>query len=47
LPGVLRAELIATGRAVERVLMLNHLTSAKKVYLGNSLRGLIEARALR
>ncbi|MBY0225116.1 MAG: aminodeoxychorismate synthase component I [Hyphomicrobium sp.] len=47
LPGVLRAELIATGRAVERVLMLNDLTSAKKVYLGNSVRGLIKARALR
>lgn len=47
LPGVLRAELIATGRAVERVLMLNDLTSARKAFLGNSVRGLIEARALR
>jgi para-aminobenzoate synthetase/4-amino-4-deoxychorismate lyase len=47
LPGVLRAELIATGRAVERVLLLDDLTSAKKAYLGNSVRGLIVARPLR
>ncbi len=47
LPGVLRAELIATGRAVERILLLDDLTSAKKAYLGNSVRGLIVARPLR
>jgi para-aminobenzoate synthetase/4-amino-4-deoxychorismate lyase len=46
LPGVLRAELIAKGRAVERVLQLDDLTSAKKTYLGNSVRGLIVARPL-
>jgi para-aminobenzoate synthetase/4-amino-4-deoxychorismate lyase len=47
LPGVLRAELIATGRAVERVLTPEDLTSAKTAYLGNSVRGLIVARPLR
>ena len=47
LPGVLRAELIATGRAVERILLLDDLTSAKTAYLGNSVRGLIVARPLR
>lgn len=46
LPGVLRAELIATGRAVEGVLTLQDLAAAEKVYLGNSVRGLVPARPL-
>jgi para-aminobenzoate synthetase/4-amino-4-deoxychorismate lyase len=46
LPGVLRAELIASGRAVEGVLRLEDLTSGDRVYLGNSVRGLIPAQAL-
>jgi para-aminobenzoate synthetase/4-amino-4-deoxychorismate lyase len=39
LPGVLRAELLAQGRAREAVLMPQDLDG--EVYLGNSLRGLI------
>ena len=46
LPGVLRAELIASGRAVEGVLGLEDLTSGGRVYLGNSVRGLVPAQAL-
>ena len=46
LPGVLRAELIATGRAVEGVLKLEDLRGAKRVFLGNSVRGLLRAEAL-
>ncbi|MCW0197071.1 aminodeoxychorismate synthase component I [Sphingopyxis sp.] len=42
LPGVLRAELIEKGRAVESYLRLADL--ADGFYLGNSLRGLIPAR---
>jgi len=43
LPGILRAELIETGRAVEKTLTIKDLATANKVYLGNSLRGLIPA----
>jgi len=43
LPGILRAELIETGRAVEKTLTIKDLLTADKVYLGNSLRGLIPA----
>jgi para-aminobenzoate synthetase/4-amino-4-deoxychorismate lyase len=43
LPGTLRAELIAEGRAVEAVLTLEDLKSADAVYLGNSVRGLVRA----
>jgi len=46
LPGVLRAELIATGRAVEGVLTLQDIAEAEQVYLGNSVRGLVPARPL-
>lgn len=45
LPGVLRAELIALGRAVEHQLTLADLDGAD-VYLGNSVRGLVRAVAL-
>lgn len=44
LAGVLRAELLAEGRAREAVLTLTDIARAKAVYVGNSLRGLIEAR---
>ena len=43
LPGTLRAELLAEGRAVEAVLTLEDLKSADAVYLGNSVRGLVRA----
>ena len=41
LPGILRAELIADGKAREAVLMPDDL--AGEVWLGNALRGLIRA----
>ncbi|MEQ1954213.1 aminotransferase class IV family protein [Mesorhizobium sp. CN2-181] len=44
LPGVLRGELIETGEAREAVLTLHDLWAARKILVGNSLRGLIEAR---
>lgn len=43
LPGTLRAQLIAEGRAVEAVLTLEDLRSADAIYLGNSVRGLVHA----
>ncbi|WP_412505162.1 aminotransferase class IV family protein [Roseovarius sp. SYSU LYC5161] len=44
LPGVLREELLATGRARVQVLGMEHLMAASAIYAGNSLRGLIPAR---
>lgn len=41
LPGVLRGELIDSGKAVEATLGLADLRSAPAVFVGNSLRGLI------
>jgi para-aminobenzoate synthetase / 4-amino-4-deoxychorismate lyase len=51
LPGVLRAELLESGRAREARLTVadlteTHLASSGRVYLGNSVRGLLPARAL-
>ena len=46
LPGTLRAELIAQGRAKEAVLTLADLEGADQVYLGNSVRGLVRAEPL-
>ena len=43
LPGVLRAELIHTGQAIEHSLTLSDLKNADKIYVGNSLRGLMPA----
>jgi len=42
LPGVLRGEMLASGRAREGVLTVKDLRAAKAVFVGNSLRGLIE-----
>jgi 4-amino-4-deoxychorismate lyase len=44
LPGILRAELLEEGGAVESVLTMDDVRRAAKIYVGNSLRGLIEAR---
>lgn len=44
LPGTLRAELIASGRAVEQVLRLADLEAAEAIWLGNSVRGLLPAQ---
>lgn len=43
LPGCLRAELLASGRCEEAVLTVADLRHADRIYLGNSLRGLIRA----
>ncbi|WP_153109441.1 aminodeoxychorismate synthase component I [Propionivibrio limicola] len=41
LPGVLRRQLLESGRAVEQVLRREDLLAASLLYLGNALRGLI------
>jgi para-aminobenzoate synthetase/4-amino-4-deoxychorismate lyase len=46
LPGTLRAELLAEGRAVEALLTLEDLKTADAIYLGNSVRGLVRASPL-
>jgi para-aminobenzoate synthetase/4-amino-4-deoxychorismate lyase len=46
LPGTLRAEIIAEGRAEEAVLTLEDLHSADAIFLGNSVRGLVRAEPL-
>ncbi len=46
LPGTFRAEMLARGEAEERVLTPECLARAESVYLGNSVRGLVPARAL-
>lgn len=43
LPGTLRGELLATGRAAEQVLTLADLAAADAIFLGNSVRGLVPA----
>lgn len=47
LPGVLRAELLATGRAREAVLTPADLAAAEAIFLGNSVRGLLPAQWVR
>ncbi|MFH1519844.1 MAG: aminodeoxychorismate synthase component I [Candidatus Omnitrophota bacterium] len=42
LPGVLREHLIRKGRVKEKTLYLKDFKSADKVYVGNSVRGLVE-----
>ncbi|KKC37729.1 hypothetical protein WH87_08420 [Devosia epidermidihirudinis] len=44
LPGTLRAELLASGKAVEQVLRLADLERADALWLGNSVRGLLPAQ---
>ena len=44
LPGVLRAELIETRRAIEAVLTAADIKTADAIYVGNSLRGLMPAQ---
>ena len=46
LPGTLRADLLAGGRAREAVLTREDIASADTVYLGNSVRGLMRAQIL-
>ncbi len=46
LPGVLRQELLETGRAQEAWLTLEDLQSEQGFFVGNSLRGLIRAKLL-
>lgn len=46
LPGVLRAELLASGQAEEAVLTRDDLEGAERVFLGNSVRGLVAAEPL-
>ena len=43
LPGILRQELLAAGKAKEAVLRVEDLRGVDRVFVGNSLRGLIEA----
>jgi len=47
LPGTLRAQLLAEGRAREAVLTPADLEGAEKLYLGNSVRGLMPAQWVR
>jgi len=47
LPGVLRSELLRTGKASEAVLRLEDLARADAVYVGNSVRGLVRAEPLK
>lgn len=44
LPGVLREELIKRKKVREKILYLQDLKDADAVYIGNSVRGLIEAK---
>ena len=43
LPGTMRAELLASGRAKEAELTAADLEAAETVYLANSVRGLVRA----
>ncbi|NNE59167.1 MAG: aminodeoxychorismate synthase component I [Hellea sp.] len=46
LPGILRAELVETGKASQKILGLDDLKKASEIYVGNSLRGLMTAQFL-
>lgn len=46
LPGTLRAALLDEGRAVEARLTVEDANTAKMIYLGNSVRGLVRAEPL-
>lgn len=47
LAGVLRGEMLARGEAVETTLSLDDLNGASRLWVGNSLRGLIAAKLVR
>ncbi|WP_409433266.1 aminodeoxychorismate synthase component I [Litorimonas sp. RW-G-Af-16] len=47
LPGTLRAKLIEAGDAIEAPLTLQDIIAADQIYLGNSLRGLMEAELIK
>ncbi|KKC31598.1 aminodeoxychorismate synthase component I [Devosia psychrophila] len=47
LPGTLRAELLATGKASEQLLTLDDLERSDAIWLGNSVRGLMRAEWIR
>jgi branched-subunit amino acid aminotransferase/4-amino-4-deoxychorismate lyase len=42
LAGVLRQHLLTTGKAKEKILTLSDILDAERLYLGNSVRGLLE-----
>lgn len=44
LPGVLRGLMVAKGEARQKVLRLEDLRAADRIYVGNSMRGLIPAK---
>ncbi len=44
LPGTLRQHLLDTRKAVETILTTDDLLNAKRIFVGNSLRGLLEAK---
>ena len=44
LAGVLRAEMLETGKATEAVFSYDDLKAARAIFVGNSLRGLVSAR---
>jgi len=46
LPGVMRRQLLESGRARERVLYRNDLLNGATVYLANALRGLVPVKVL-
>ncbi len=46
LPGVLRAHLLETGAATERVLKRADLAGSNELYIGNSVRGLMRANLI-
>ncbi len=46
LPGVLREHLLHEGKVQERILYLKDLKEADKIYVGNSVRGLLEAEII-
>ena len=46
LNGTLRQSLISQGKAQEKTIFPNDLRTAKKVFLGNSIRGLVHAKII-
>ncbi len=42
LPGTLRADLLDTGKAREKILTIEDLKTADNIYIGNSVRGLLK-----